>query len=74
LSSKLVNIIRRQVNTAVWPVKHNGWNRETQKDIRIKLPRKKGILHEQEYDGPARYWTTSRREKSSGKILKIKIM
>jgi hypothetical protein len=45
-----------------------------QKDIRIKLPKKKEKLQEQEYDGPARYWTTSRREKSSGKILKIKIM
>jgi hypothetical protein len=45
-----------------------------QRDIRIKLPRKKEKLHKQEYDGPARYWTTSRREKSSSKILKIKIM
>jgi hypothetical protein len=62
------------VDTAVWPIKHIGGKRETQKDIRIKLPRKKGILNKQEYDGPASYWTTSRREKSSGKILKIKIM
>lgn len=41
MSSKLVNKIKRYVNTAVWLVKHNGWKRDTQKGIRIKHPRKK---------------------------------